>query len=406
MVNKAITAGHTGKWHLGFGSSAHNDPWYDDHVVEGSLNVVEYPHYYRAGSSLPTDLGYEGDDFPGHGGGGHEYKQYQDYLLENNLTHTLKDPAKDCTEVVSPKESTIDYFLTERAIHFTDRFNRRKHPFFFALHYWGPHSPAYVPTEFYDRYREVELDPWPSFYEEQKEKPLVHNMVRGNTNWQTLSRKIKYTFAYSEFIDAEIGRLVKHLKESGIYDNSYIIITSDHGDSLGCHKGLGDKGFHMYEETTHIPLIIKPPKDMQCLKRNAHFVNTTDVYSTILAIAGVSPEEYKRDGDSLLGLMQKEHVPEWPDCVVTEFTGLGYSASSQRMIRFGDYKYVFNTGDREELYNIKEDPHELKNLDKSVEHQDTLRRIKKRLYDWLQEHNDRFAGHFLRYCRAAGKEFM
>ncbi len=406
LVANGYSAGHTGKWHLGFGSAAHNDPWYEDesHDVEGSLNVVDYPNFYRVGSSLPTDLGYEGDNFPGHGGGGHSYKQYQDYLQANDLSHILKDPNSSTTEVISPKESTIDYFLTEPAIHFIDRFNRRERPFFFGLHFWGPHGPAYVPSKYYERYRNMNLEPWPSFYEDQEDKPMIHNMKRSVGEWESYEQKIKYTFAYSEFIDDEIGRLIEKLKDDGIYDNSYIIMSCDHGDSLGCHDVLSDKGFHMYEETTHIPLIIKLPKCVECKSQVDELVNTTDIYSTILDMAGVSTDLHERDGRSLLPLMKGEEVKDWTDCVVTEFTGLGYSACSQRMIRIGDYKYVFNAGDKEELYHLKRDPYELKNLSREVEFAKLITEMRHRLYEWLKAHNDKFSNDFRTYIQAMQNE--
>lgn len=397
------SAGHTGKWHLGFGSASHKDPWYKNHDVEGSLNTVEYPDFYRTGSSLPTDLGYEGDDFPGHGGGGHNYKQYRDYLEENGLEHVLKDETANGTEVLSSEESTIDHFLTRRAIHFIDKFRRRHNPFYFALNYWGPHQPAYVPTGYYERYRNMNLEPWLSFNEDQSEKPSIHNMARGSVNWDKTERSVKHVFAYGEYIDNQIGSLIDYLKREGLYDSSYIIFSCDHGDSLGCHGGLGDKGFHMYEETTHIPLVIKPPKGTSYPKRVSEFVNTTDIYSTILDISGVDKEEHERDGKSLLPLISNETVTDWPDCVVTDFTGLGYAACSQRMIRFRNFKYVFNAGDKGELYNLADDPHELTNLHDDALHIEIRKKMQEKLYNWLIEHNDRFAGLYKRYVEVESR---
>lgn len=400
LQKQGYSAGHTGKWHLGFGSASHKDPWYKSNDVESSLNTIEYPDFYRSGSSLPTDLGYEGDDFPGHGGGGHNYKQYRDYLEEHNLEHLLKDETSSATEVLSPEESTIDYFLTERAIHFVDKFRRRSSPFYFALNFWGPHQPAYVPESYYERYRDMKLTPWESFGEEQDSKPVIHNMVRNSGDWDSFENAAKHVYAYGEFIDNQIGRFLDYLKQHDLYDSSYIIFSCDHGDSLGCHAGLGDKGFHMYEETVHIPLIIKPPKGMPHKKRVTEFANTTDIHATILDIAGVEKSENEGDGRSLLELLNAENSDDWTDCVVTEFTGLGYAACSQRMIRSGDYKYIFNSGDRGELYNLAEDPHELHNLHDDSSCNDIRFKLQDALYHWLVEHNDGFAQPYKKYLKA------
>ncbi len=403
LVSQGYSAGLTGKWHLGFGSASHRDPWYRDHDVESSVDTVAYPAYYRSGSSLPSDLGYEGDDFPGHGGGGHNYKQYQDYLAENGLRHVLKAEGQGSSEVLSPRESTIDHFLTQRAQHFIGRFAKRENPFFFALNYWGPHEPAYVPTKFLDRYRHKELTLWNSFNEDQKTKPMIHNMKRRKASWGEFEQGIRHVLAYGEYIDDEIGRLITFLKEKGIYDSSYIIFTCDHGNSLAAHGGLTDKGFHMYEETVHIPLIVKPPKGTRYRERVGEFVNTTDLYSTILDIAGVPREEHERDGRSVLPLISGDVISDWPDHVVAEFTGLGYTACTQRMIRRGDYKYVFTAGDRGELYDLSQDPDELDNLHENPAHKTRLEGLQNLLYEWLCERGDRFAADFRRYLNAVSE---
>ncbi|WP_254636283.1 sulfatase-like hydrolase/transferase, partial [Lysinibacillus sp. GbtcB16] len=58
-------------------------------------------------------------------------------------------------------------------------------------------------------------------------------------------------------IDEQIGRLIAYLKEHDLYENTTIIFSADHGESLGIHGGLSDKAFFMYEETCRIPLLVK-----------------------------------------------------------------------------------------------------------------------------------------------------
>ena len=392
LLKAGYSAGLTGKWHLGYGKEAYEDPWYKTHDVEGSVDVVDYPNYYRMGSSLPTDVGYEGDDFPGHGAGGHLYKQFQDYLDESGLQHILANPKSGLSEVLSPLESTVDHYLTQRAIHFIDRFRRRSRPFFFMLNFWGPHGPAYVPTEFLEPYRDMEIEPWPSFSEDQASKPSIHNAKRNRQSWDGFEQKIRYAHGYSHYIDYEIGLLLDYLKETGLYDESYILFSADHGDSLGIHAGLGDKAFYMYEETCAIPLIIKPPRSSGSTGREARFANTTDIYSTILDIAGVEKSDHERHGRSLLPLCAGDAVSDWPDTVVTECSGLAYLVYSQRMIRKGDIKYVFNCGDMDELYHLAEDPHEMVNLVDVEEYQPILREMRGELGQWLKDHGDRLHG--------------
>ncbi len=391
------TAGLTGKWHLGYGREAYADPWYRDHVVEGAVDVVAYPAFYRAGSSLPTDIGYEGDDFPGHGAGGHLYRQYQDYLFDAGLEHRLADEGNGCAEVVSPVESTIDHFLVDRAIHLIDDFAARGRPWFFMLNFWGPHGPAYVPTEFLEPCRELPVPPWPSFEEDQADKPSIHNAKRARRPWGRFQRQIRYSVAYSNYLDWEIGRLLEHLRRRGLYDESLVLFAADHGDSAGCHAGLSDKAFHMYQDTTAIPLVVRPPTGHgREGVREGRFVNTTDLYSTVLDAAELPRALHERHGRSVLPLVRGESPSDWPEEVVTECTGLAYLAYTQRMIRVGDWKYVFNCGDVDELYDLASDPHEMRNLANEPGQSDRLADMRQHLLLWLQGHGDRTANDFRR----------
>lgn len=386
--------GYTGKWHLGYGKEAYENPHFTTYPVSGSVNKVVYPSFYRDGSSLPTDLGFEGDDFPGHGDGGHNYPQYQKYLKEKGLTHDVNIDQKTlvvrnrCGEITSSVESAIDYYLVERAISHIDCLSTRKDPFFFMLSFWGPHIPAFVPTEFYEAYRELSIPPWPTFNEDQKFKPSIHNTKRINVPWSYFETYTRYTLAYYEFIDNQVGRLLKYLKSRDLYNDSFIIYSSDHGDSLGIHGGLVDKGFHMYEETCSIPLIVKAPVSMEIRGREPRFVNTTDLYSTILDIAGIPKGNYECEGRSLLPLIVGKKIHDWPNVVVSEFSGLAYVTYSQRMIRKGKFKYIFNCGDLDELYDLQDDPYETRNLAVEKESAALLKEMRVALSNWMIEHND------------------
>ena len=81
------TAGYTGKWHLGYGKQAYEDPHFQQYIpkIDACLRAVTFPEPYCEASSQPSDLGYEGDDFPGHGGSGLYYPQMIEYLKQRNL---------------------------------------------------------------------------------------------------------------------------------------------------------------------------------------------------------------------------------------------------------------------------------------------------------------------------------
>jgi arylsulfatase A-like enzyme len=393
--------GFTGKWHLGFGEDAQSHPEYQHHVkaAPGLARV------HQAGS-VPSTVGYEGDDFPGHGGIGAQTPQYRAYLERNGIdlkTRKIFDYYPDTFEVLSGPESTVSYFLTEQALAHMEGFIERGAPFYYQLNFWGPHSPYHAPTEYLDLYRDTPIPPWPSFSEDQANKPRIHFAHRTETTahwtWEEYQTALRVYYASITEIDAQVGRLVEMLRRRGQYENTVIIFASDHGDSLGVHRGLTDKALFMYEETNRIPLIVKAPQNSGAIGIiDQRFAGTCDIYSTILDYAGLARDEAELDGRSLRPLIEGT-ATEWRDCIVTECSGLDFLLVTQRALRYRNFKYVFNAGDLDELYDLSRDPHELTNLSTNPEHQDLLREMRLKLAAWMEEMGDGLLERYLRLHR-------
>lgn len=346
-------------------------------------------------SSLPSALGYEADDFGGHGVGGHSYPLYLQYLQDKGLKAESVNRISGnyeghyAAEFVSPVEATVDYFLVDRALHYIDQFSRQEKPFFFMLNFWGPHEPYIAPSKHLDLYRNVQLEPWPNFYDQGDRKPAIHKLKRAQSReWEAFEPYVRHYYAFMSSIDEQIGRLLDELKRRGLYDDAVIIFSTDHGESLGIHGGLSDKSIFMYEETCRIPLLIKWPQQERAGATEQHLVNTCDIYSTILDCAGVSPERAERDGRSLVPLLKQEPdaLEAWPDVVVTEGSGIGHVLFTQRMIRQGHMKYVFNCGDIDELYDLFLDPYEMVNVIDDLRYQEQLQALREALVTWLEQH--------------------
>lgn len=385
LQNQQYSIGYTGKWHLGNGPTA-----------QQFVKYVQFPEIIAGIRSLPTDVGYEGDDFPGHGGGGMHYSSYQQYLNEHDLEWKLDNiitghfEGHYAAELVSPVEATVEYYLTERAIHYIDLFSKREKPFFFSLNFWGPHEPYIAPTAYLNWYRDLELAPWPNFDEEPStSKPSIHSIKRSkHREWSDFEPYVKHYYGFMSSIDAQIGRLIEYLKQNNLYDDMLIIFTADHGESLGIHGGLRDKSFFMYDETCRIPLLVKPPEHIQHKSREERFVGTCDIHATILEAAGVSELQSGCDGRSFLSMLSSEDLADWPETIVTEGAGLEHVMFTQRMLRKGNYKYVFNAGDMDELYDLVHDPYELTNLIASPTHATILEEMHQALADWMYDHED------------------
>jgi len=91
---------------------------------------------------------------------------------------------------------------------------------------------------------------------------------------------IKYYYARTSMIDSQIGRLYDYLKEDDKLDDTVIIFTADHGETLGSHGGLLDKGWHHFEETHRIPLIVRiPDSDKKGVANSGFQVSTNSTNS-------------------------------------------------------------------------------------------------------------------------------
>ncbi len=379
--------GYTGKWHLGTSGP-------EERYANGNLGYVRFPELAAGMRSLPTDVGYEGDDFGGHGLGGMYYAAFKAYLqdrgLEWNLINKLSGHFEGhfSAELTTPVEGTVEYYLVDRAIEHIDRFRERDKPFFFSLNFWGPHEPYIAPTKHLDMYRDVEIPPWPNFDDDGTGKPSIHRIKQGSKSWEDFVPHIRHYYAFMSSIDEQIGRLLDYLKENGLYDNTIILFSADHGESLGIHGGLCDKSFYMYEETCRIPLLVKPAAGTGNPGREASMVGTCDIHATILDLAGAGEPEQGSDGRSFAPMLENKAIEDWPDSIVTEGAGLESVMYTQRMIRKGDFKYVFNCGDTDELYDLARDPHELRNVINDSEYLAAADDMRQALVNWMKKHED------------------
>nr|WP_246459996.1 sulfatase-like hydrolase/transferase [Puniceicoccus vermicola] len=379
---------YTGKWHLGFGGNAAEQSEFQKHMREYPLLRLSV-----GSGALPSTRGYEiGDDFPGHGGGGEKFPQFQEYLQANGLTYQLENKLTGmgrAATLASGKESSVSHYLTNRAIDCLEDASSRDQPFFLSLHFWGPHEPYYVPQEFLDLYDINSVPLWNAMSSMPQPSPRIHSGMRKakGKDEDEIRTFLQHYYGFVSHIDDEVGRLVQALKRLGVYENTTIIFTADHGESLGSHGGMVDKGLSMFEETVRVPLIIKHSPNQ--IKDTHAFINTTDIYASILDIANCNEGiEQQGQGRSILPLLNGEAPVDWPDSVVVESSGIGHCLLSQRMIRNESWKYVLNVGDVDELYDMKNDPDESRNLIASDECYDARGYMKEKLLNWMERNED------------------
>jgi arylsulfatase A-like enzyme/Tfp pilus assembly protein PilF len=173
------------------------------------------------------------------------------------------------------------------------------------------------------------------------------------------------------YADSAVGTLLNALRKHGLYDETMIAVMADHGESLGAH-GENTHGIFLYDETLHVPLLIKLPLNRAAGKHIETRVGLVDVAPTILQESGIAiPKEVQ--GESLLGMLKPpppgSHsavaTPEdRPAYAETDYPHRGFGWSSLRALRSGKYLYI--QAPERELYNQAADAAAAHNLAEST----------------------------------------
>jgi choline-sulfatase len=167
-------------------------------------------------------------------------------------------------------------------------------------------------------------------------------------------------YAMISYVDRKFGELMAALAATGLADDTVVIVTADHGDMLG-ERGLWYK-MTFFERSTRVPLILHAPR-LFGARRVAQNASLVDLLPTFAELAGDGAPFQPAtaiDGSSLLGLAAGRHEG-WSDTVHGEYMAEG-TFEPLFMIRRGRHKYVACEGDPPQLFDIGDDPHELKNL--------------------------------------------
>lgn len=191
-------------------------------------------------------------------------------------------------------------------------------------------------------------------------------------------------------LDENVGRLVDTLKETGEWDNTIFIYTSDHGSHFCTRNKEYKRACH--DGCTHIPLIVHGPGFLGG-KRESAMVSLLDLPTTLLDCAGVEkPEQFA--GNSLCRLMKEDGEAEnWPDSVFMQIS----ESQIGRAVRTKDWKYSVRAQGggssapaasvyyEEFLYDLQKDPHERNNLAAAPEYETVREEMKQRLLYWMEQ---------------------
>lgn len=215
-------------------------------------------------------------------------------------------------------------------------------------------------------------------------------------------------------VDYQFGLIAQALKSAGAYDDTALFMFSDHGDFAGDYN-LVEKNQNTFEDClAHVPLILKPPSNYEVNPgtRDQTLVELVDLSATVYDLAGIDPG-YDHFGQSLvpafvsdvaehrgavfceggrrLGEYQASEASEndahdpnglyWPR-VGLQIMEEPFYHNYAVMCRTHDWKYVYRTGEADELYNLQKDPGELINRVDDLECREILFELRQKLMEW------------------------
>jgi arylsulfatase A-like enzyme len=254
----------------------------------------------------------------------------------------------------------------------------------------APHDPYLVPARYLDLYDPDDVPLPPSYADGMADKPAVYRRMREQIFGQLTPREvregIRHFWAYCSYLDDLFGQLLAALDRIGAAEETLVLYVSDHGDYCGDH-GLFAKGIPCFRGAYHVPAVVRWPAGVRNPgRREDAFVSLADFGPTFLDAAGVRSER-ATTGASLLPFLRGETPGNWRDEVHTQCNGVELYYT-QRSVATRDYKYVFNGFDRDELYDLRADPHELRNLAGDPAYAGVVRAMCRRMWRFAAQEDD------------------
>jgi arylsulfatase A-like enzyme len=261
-------------------------------------------------------------------------------------------------------------------------------PFSLTVSFHYPHPP-FTPTEPYASMYEPESMPLPpNFAHAMANSPYADaNQQYSGPQYDDPAKVRQFIATYYGLvkeIDDWVGRILDRLDRHGLADRTLVVLVSDHGEMLGSH-GMSAKNI-FYEESVHVPLLMRLPGRIPAGTRVADPVSTRDIFPTVLDYLGRPPVE-GLDSASLRGVIEGR---ETRDFAVAEWRAM--RSVPTFMVRSGDWKLLISkipdADSVDALYNLADDPYEMTNLlfeGMPEAHARVAAELKDQLVGWLEE---------------------
>jgi arylsulfatase A-like enzyme len=347
-----------------------------------------------------------------------EAGDYTSFLASAGVTPDLRDGAFSELAISNlPVELSRPKFLEEHACQFIEKHFRD--PFILVVAFVEPHSPYNGPLNDEHPLSEIDLDPTATLPESDN-IPLRYRLMR---EWQQTRaildrQRLPHQFFFGvspdeyrsikqrylglvTLVDQSIGAILGCLERFGLCDNTIVVHTSDHGDSLGAHHLFAKEV--MFEEAARVPFLIRLPGQKRG-KTVPQPVSHIDFVPTLLDLLG-QPKHFQCAGKTLLPVIHEEALP--PESVFIEWAPnrtkikKGTSLAPRRMIKRAidestrtvvsrdGWKLCLRDKDLNELYSLSDDPLETRNLYLDRQYASVISRYAGEIHKWQESTHDK-----------------
>lgn len=269
-----------------------------------------------------------------------------------------------------PFEAHYSCYLAKRAVEtmrsLVQTENSGKHPLYLQLDFFDPHQPFSIPDGYQEREQELRhVIGLPDSYiaarnrnfKKAANEPEILNVYRKYWGLYDPQALIDYRIAYilqMELVDRAIGIFLEEIRKSGLYNNSFIALISDHGEMNG-RRAMVDKGVYLYPDVLRVPFIIKPAGPVHA-RVVQDPVSLMDLSQTLLEAAGLQPEA-KFDGLSLMPALRGMSLPKRSSLLFFGgwHVGVNFACGLEHRMPDGrHFLYAYNCSSPEdELYDMQ-----------------------------------------------------
>jgi len=252
---------------------------------------------------------------------------------------------------------------------------RRRAPFFLFVNCTEPHLRCWPPQPYRKRFLPRGVSDKEALAVEQTSWKIATGVSENSPRqWRILKA---LNDGCTATLDARIGMFVRDLRESGILDDTLLVITSDHGDELGEHPPFMSHVMTVYDTVVRVPLVMRYPEALPHGKKLRRFTQTLDLFPTIMELLGVRRKAVLEElqGVSVLNALRGKGYRTWalaehdrPLQVMERYASacpqadLRWTDRSLKAYYKGSHKYIWASNGADELYDLSKDPVERRNL--------------------------------------------